>query len=127
IEFAKALYDAGRWAEADSLFQQLAIDDRDGTAYHEGMLGAIAARRGDASMANRYMAILQQRRLSVTRPREDAIFGQARIMAVLGNGPESVRLLREALGGQGQDLHTDADFTTLASDPAFRLFVKPKG
>ena len=127
MQFAKALYDAGRWVEADSLFRILAMEDRDGIAYHEGMLGAIAAHRGDASRANRYIAILEQRRSSVNRPREDAIFGQARIMAVLGNAPASVRLLREALGGQGQDLHTDADFATLASDPAFRLFVKPKG
>jgi hypothetical protein len=54
------------------------------------------------------------------------MFGQARIMAVLGNPQESLRLLREALGGQGQDLHTEADFAAMASDPAFRLFVKPR-
>ena len=126
-QFAKATYDAGRWAEADSLFRRLATDDQDGTAVHEGMLGAIAAHRGDVAEATRVVAVLEQRRLSVNRPREDAMFAQARIMAVLGNPQEALRLLREALGGQGQDLHTEADFAAMASDPAFRLFVKPKG
>ena len=127
LQFAKATYDAGHWAEADSLFRALARDDQDGTAGHEAMLGAIAAHRGDVAEATRFVAVLERRRLSVNRPREDAMFGQARIMAVLGNPQESLRLLREALGGQGQDLHTEADFAAMASDPAFRLFVKPKG
>jgi DNA-binding SARP family transcriptional activator/tetratricopeptide (TPR) repeat protein len=127
LQFAKATYDAGRWAEADSLFRELARDDQDGTADHEAMLGAIAAHRGDVAEATRFVAVLERRRLSLNRPREDAMFGQARIMAVLGNPQESLRLLREALGGQGQDLHTEADFATLVNDPAFRLFVKPKG
>ena len=127
LQFAKATYDAGRWGEADSLFRELATDDRDGTTDHEAMLGAIAAHRGDVAEATRFVAVLERRRLSVNRPREDAMFGQARIMAVLGNPQESLRLLREALGGQGQDLHTEADFAAMASDPAFRLFVKPKG
>jgi tetratricopeptide (TPR) repeat protein len=124
-QLARAVYDAGRWAAADSLFRQLARDDRDGVADHRAMLGAIAAHRGDTA---RRVAGRRRCELSrvVNRPREDAIFGQARIMAVLGNTPESP-LLREALGGQGMDLHTDADFARLAGDPAYRLFVRPKG
>jgi DNA-binding SARP family transcriptional activator len=126
-QLAKATYDAGRWTDADSLFRQLLADDRDGVAYHRANLGAIAAHRRDTTEARRFLRILQDLTWSVSRPREDAMLGQARILAVLGNVPESIRLLREALGGQGQDLHTDLDFTALAGDPAFRLFVKPKG
>ncbi len=126
-QLARAVYDAGRWAVADSLFRQLTRDDRDGVADHRGMLGAIAAHRGDTTEARRWVATLGELSRSVNRPREDAIFGQARIMAVLGNAPESLRLLREALGGQGMDLHTDADFARLAKDPAYQLFVRPKG
>ena len=125
--FARAAYDAGRWSLADSLFRELARDDRDGVADHRAMLGAIAAHRGDTTEARRWLGVLQQLAHSVNRPREDAIFGQARIMAVLGNVAESVRLLREALGGQGQDLHADADFAGLAADSAFQRFVRPKG
>ena len=126
-QLARAVYDAGRWAVADSLYRQLAQDDRDGVADHRAMRGAIAGHRGDTTEARRWMATLDELSRSVNRPREDAIFGQARIMAVLGNVPESLRLLREALGGQGMDLHTDADFARLAKDPAYQLFVRPKG
>ena len=126
-QFARAVYDAGRWSLADSLFRQLVKDDRDGVADHRAMLGAIAAHRGDTAEARRWVSALQELAHSVNRPREDAIFGQARIMAVLGDAAASLRLLREALGGQGQDLHTDSDFAGLASDSAFRSFVRPKG
>jgi tetratricopeptide (TPR) repeat protein len=126
-QFAKAVYDAGRWSRADSLFRQLLKDDRDGVADHRAMLGAIAAHRGDAAEARRCVSVLQELAHSVNRPREDAIFGQARILAVLGDAAQSLRLLREALGGQGQDLHTEADFAGLAADSAFRSFVHPKG
>jgi tetratricopeptide (TPR) repeat protein len=126
-QLARAVYDAGRWAVADSLFRDLARDDRDGVADHRAMLGAIAAHRGDTTEARRWVATLRELSRSVNRPREDATFGQARIMAVLGDAPESLRLLREALGGQGMDLHTDVDFARLASDPGYQLFVRPKG
>ena len=126
-QFARAVYDAGRWSLADSLFRELVSDDRDGSVDHRAMLGAIAAHRGDTTEARRCIVVLQQLAHSANRPREDAIFGQARVMAVLGNASESVRLLREALGGQGQDLHTELDFAGLAADPAFRAFVRPKG
>jgi DNA-binding SARP family transcriptional activator/tetratricopeptide (TPR) repeat protein len=126
-QLARAVYDAGRWPVADSLFRELARDDRDGVADHRAMLGAIAAHRGDTTEARRWVATLRELSRSVNRPREDATFGQARIMAVLGDAPESLRLLREALGGQGMDLHTDVDFARLAGDPGYQLFVRPKG
>lgn len=126
-QHARAAYDAGRWSLADSLFRQLLRDDRDGIADHRAMLGAIAAHRGDTTEARRWLSVLQELTRSVNRPREDAIFGQARIAAVLGNTDEAVRLLREALGGQGQDLHADADFAALAADSAYQRFVRPKG
>jgi tetratricopeptide (TPR) repeat protein len=126
-QFARVAYVAGRWSLADSLFRELLRDDRDGVADHRAMLGAIAAHRGDTTEAKRWVSVLRELARSVNRPREDAIFGQARIMAVLGDAAESVRLLREALGGQGQDLHTEADFAGLAADSAFQRFVRPKG
>ena len=126
-QFARAVYDAGRWSLADSLFRALVRDDRDGVADHRAMLGAIAAHRGNVAEARRWLSILRELTHSVHRPHEAAIFGQARIMAILGDAAESVRLLREALGGQGQDLHADADFAGLAADSVFRSFVRPKG
>lgn len=126
-QFARATYDAGRWTDAEALFRQLVVSDRDGATDHRAMLGAIAAHRGDTVEARRVVETLRELTRSIHRPREDAMFGQARILAVLGDSRESVRLLREALGGQGQDLHTEADFEILSADPAFRLFVRPKG
>ena len=126
-QFARATYGAGRWTEAEAMFRQLAIDDRDGAIFYRGLLGAIAAHRGDTAEARSVVETLRELTRSQTRPRRGVLFGQARILAILGDRAESVRLLREALGGQGEDLHTEADFESLVSDPAFQLLVRPKG
>jgi len=126
-QFAKATYDAERWAGADSLFRRLALDDRGGAVHYRAMLGAIAAHRGDTVEARRAVEEARELTRTLHRPRRNALIGQARILAILGDREESVKLLREALGGQGEDLHTDADFATLAAVPAFQLLVRPKG
>ena len=38
-----------------------------------------------------------------------------------------MRLLREALGGQGRDLHMDSDFEMLVSHPGFKELIRAKG
>ena len=126
-EFARAAYDAEQWTEAEVLFRQLALDDRDGSIFYRALIGAIAAHRGDTADARSVVDTLRELTRSAKRPRQDVLFGQARILAILGDRAESVRLLREALGGQGQDLHTEADFESLIPDPAFQLLVRPKG
>ena len=77
--------------------------------------------------AEQLLSTLERNRLSIDPPPKYAIFAQARIVALLGDPECAVRSLREALGGQGRDLHMDADFQGLLSDPGFREFLRPKG
>jgi tetratricopeptide (TPR) repeat protein len=127
FEVARALYLVGRLDAAESLFEQLAIDDPDSLAEYDGALGVIAARRGDRATAERFLAALERQRLAIDPPPRYAMYAQARIVALLGDPDRAVRMLREALGGQGRDLHMDADFEPLARDPGFKGFIRPKG
>jgi tetratricopeptide (TPR) repeat protein len=127
FELARALYLAGRLEEAESLFRLLAAQDPNNLPEYEGSLGVIAARRNDRVMAETFLSALERQRLSSTPPPKYAMYAQARIVALLGDPARAVRLLREALGGQGLDLHMDADFAPLANDPEFRAFIRPKG
>jgi tetratricopeptide (TPR) repeat protein len=127
FELARALYLAGRLDEAESAFRQLAVDDPVYLTEYQGSIGAIAARRGDRETAESFVSMLERQRLAFDQPPKYAIFAQARIVALLGDSKRAVRMLREALGGQGRDLHMDADFEMLISDLDFKAFIRPKG
>jgi predicted Zn-dependent protease len=127
FEQARALYLAGRLDAAEALFRQLVIDDPFNLPEYDGSLGAIAARRGDRATAEAIASRLEQQRLAADPPPKYPLFAQARIAAQLGDAERAVRLLRQALGGQGLDLHMVPDFEPLATDPGFREFIRPKG
>lgn len=127
LEVARALYLRGDLARAERLFRELAIDDPTQLPEYTGSLGVIAARRGDRAAAEAFLSELERERVGTVPPPRYSLFAQARIVARLGDARRAVRLLREALGGQGLDLHMDADFDVLAKDPGFQAFIRPKG
>lgn len=127
FEVARALYLRDRLDESEAIFRQLAIDNPLELPEYEGALGVIAARRGDRVGAEAYLAQLEAHRVAADPPAKYPLFAQARIVAWLGDPERAVRLLREALGGQGLDLHMDMDFEPLATDSAFKAFIRPKG
>jgi predicted Zn-dependent protease len=127
FEAARVLYLSGKLDQAESHFRQLIIDNPIEWPEYEGALGVIAARRGDRKTAQNILATLERQRLASDPPPKYPLYAQARIVAGLGDRERAVRLLREALGGQGHDLHTDSDFEMLLSHPAFKQLVRPKG
>ena len=127
FEAARALYLRGRLDDAERLFQKLATDNPGLLPEYEGSLGVIAARRGDRAAAEAILRRLERQRLAMDPPPKYSLFAQARIVASMDDPKRAVWLLQEALGGQGLDLHMDADFEALARDPGFRAFIRPKG
>jgi DNA-binding SARP family transcriptional activator/tetratricopeptide (TPR) repeat protein len=124
---AGALYRAGEWNEAETLLRRLLDAHPTWRAETYGRLGAIAARRGDRAAAASYLAILDSLQVPANGPAYEAGLSRARITALLGDADAAVRILRQAVGGQGMDLHADVDFESLANVPAFREFTRPKG
>jgi tRNA A-37 threonylcarbamoyl transferase component Bud32/tetratricopeptide (TPR) repeat protein len=123
---ASVLYAAEQWAQSERIAQALAGKSPDSPDYM-GLLGAIAARRGDRVRAQSSSESL--RRLS--RP---YLFGnhtrwRARIAALSGEGALAVDLLREAIS-QGAyftiEMHRDMDLEPLKDDPGFRELTRPK-
>jgi tetratricopeptide (TPR) repeat protein len=123
---AGGFYMAERWEEAQ---------DRVETAYKKfpdsevilGLLGALAARRGDKEEAKRFSSLLE----NMDRP---YLFGRhtlwrARIASLLGEKENAIRLLREALaqGVSYTALHPVMDFEPLQDYPPFQELIKPKG
>jgi tetratricopeptide (TPR) repeat protein len=124
---ARTLYWAGRFEEAQALYEGLGKDVPDNTAYL-GYRGVLAGRQGRREDAQRIAAELRD----LTRPN---LFGEhtlwrARIAAVLNQRDEALALLREAFA-QGQVfgvwLHADIAFEGLRGDPAFKELAEPKG
>jgi DNA-binding SARP family transcriptional activator/TolB-like protein len=124
---AHSLYRAERWDEAEPMFRKLAEKRHYYGAYALGYLGAIAARRGDRVLAEQILAALEGLTFADEWLAYEAKFARAKIKALLGDAEGALRLLREAKGDQGGDLHTEFDFESLANDPDFRAFTKPKG
>jgi tetratricopeptide (TPR) repeat protein len=124
---ALALYQAGRWNEADSLFRRLAAEKPELTSEIQGYLGASAAHRGDRTEAMRILKALERLTQSTERPVGEVFYSQARIRALLGDREGAVRSLHDWIGGQGFDLHTEIDFESLADYAPFREFIRPKG
>jgi tetratricopeptide (TPR) repeat protein len=123
---AGAFYSAERWDEAQAIVRKLAQGTPDNPEYL-GLLGAIAARRGERAEALRSSDAL--RRLS-----QPYLFGshtmwRARIAALLGEHELAVDLLRDAIA-QGAyftiGTHRDMDLESLKTNAAFRELMRPK-
>jgi tetratricopeptide (TPR) repeat protein/tRNA A-37 threonylcarbamoyl transferase component Bud32/TolB-like protein len=124
---AVALYEAGRWNDAQEIFAQLHNELPDDITYL-GRLGSVAARLGDREEALRISTQLEE----IDRP---YLWGshtlrRARIAAVLGDRDSAVELLRLAFS-QGRSysisLHRDIDLESLRDYPSFQEFMRPKG
>jgi tetratricopeptide (TPR) repeat protein len=125
---ADALYLAGDWDEADALLRRVAKGRPDTQrAWIYGQLGAIAVRSGDLAAARQFLASLDRIEIPTYGPAWEVSLARARITALLGDADGAVRILRQGVGGQGMDLHTDVDFEPLRQHSAFREFTRPKG
>jgi hypothetical protein len=92
-----------------------------------GLLGALAARRGDKKEAERFASLLE----NIDRP---YLFGRhtlrrARIASLLGDKENAVSLIREALaqGLSYTELDPMMDFEPLQNYPPFQELIKSKG
>ena len=126
--YGLTLYDARRWEEAKSIFEELATKDSADNIEYQRYLGCIAARQGDREKALEVSAWLN----NVKRP---YLFGKhtynrACIAAILGEKNQAVTLLKDSFS-QGYAysiyLHTDFDFESLWDYPPFIELLKPKG
>jgi tetratricopeptide (TPR) repeat protein len=124
---AYSSYALGRWDAADSLFQILFAESPH-AYWYLGMLGAIAARRGDRDSALAVRHMLAE--IDVPYARGVPTAYRARIAAVLGEQDEAVALLRQSFE-EGRPCcewtHTDPDMRLLIGYAPYDRFVKPKG
>jgi tetratricopeptide (TPR) repeat protein len=123
---ADSLYSAERWEEARALFEELYQESPDDVDLL-GLLGTLAARRGDRAEAMRISDELKD----INRP---YMFGnhtywRACMAALLGEKESAMDLLREALaqGVPYYRLHPDMDLEPLWDFPPFKGLIKPKG
>jgi tetratricopeptide (TPR) repeat protein/predicted Ser/Thr protein kinase len=124
---AEAYYRVGRWDEAERVLHEVAERWPDGI-HAPGMLGAIAARRGDRAEAERISAWLR----ALDRPYllGENTYWCARIAALLGDRDQAVALLRAAFaeGKRGWlDVHYEPDLDSLRDHPRFQELIRPKG
>jgi tetratricopeptide (TPR) repeat protein len=113
-------------AEAERLLRDVAVGSN--AVEPRGILGTLAARRGDdagARQISEALAGMDSRYLNGSHTH-----WRARIAALLGEAEEAVRLLQQSYD-EGHFLwvstHTEPDFATLRQHPAFRALVRPKG
>jgi tetratricopeptide (TPR) repeat protein len=125
------LYSAERWEEARAIVEGLA-KERPDDLWVMGMLGTLAARRGERAAA---LAISERLR-RLDRP---YLFGEhtqwrACIAALLGDKDQAVGLLRQSIAeglpvweGLRLVLHTDIDLEPLRGFPPYEELLEPKG
>ncbi len=136
---ADALYRAERWPEAKAVTVALAKRPKDPyfDIYYTGWLGALAARTGQGAEARRIADDLRKRKGLWLNGRHT--FRAARILALLGEKDEAVRLLREAVAqgagigevsdplGYGHLFSHCMDLESLRGYAPFEELIKPKG
>src|SRR5438477_5079678 len=128
------LYFAGRWEEAQAIFDSLAAEHPDSVVY-VAWRGRIAARRGDRAEAESFARQL----VSQTRPNLfgthtwsasiNGTYARAAISAILGDKAQAVQLLQDAIA-QGVQIgvwESDMDFEGVHDYPPFRELIKPRG
>jgi tetratricopeptide (TPR) repeat protein len=125
---ARSLELLGQYDEAASLMNGLAAEDSSNVDY-KGVLGVLAAQRGDRAEAQR----IDQALGALSRPH---LFGfptyyRAQIAAVLGERSRAVQLLRDAIAQGAVDpwdhLHSEPAFAALHGYPPFEEVIRPKG
>jgi tetratricopeptide (TPR) repeat protein len=125
-QLARAYYGAGRWPEAQSLYEGLLKEEPDNLLYLRAC-GVLAARRADREEALRISKRLEE----IKKP---YLFGRptyhrACIASLLGEKEAAVRLLQEAIS-QGREyryLYEDMDLDPLRDYPPFKELIRPKG
>jgi tetratricopeptide (TPR) repeat protein len=126
-ELGDALYLAGRWAEAEGIFNQLASRDVDAVD-NKGYRACIAARRGDGDRARKIDAELERATDLYLYGRPS--YWRASIAAILGERERAVALLQRAYSqGYRHDvhLHRDPALQSLQEYAPFRDLLRPKG
>jgi tetratricopeptide (TPR) repeat protein len=126
-ERAAARYYLGEYADAERLGREH-LAELPGSPHAQGLLGVIAARRGDSPAA---MAVSDRlAALDGAYLRGAHTWWRARIAAALGNRDDALRLLEQAYR-EGlhlwQPLHVEPDFDPLRSYAPFSEFVRPRG
>ena len=127
---AAALYMAERWTDAEELFSALSAQHPSDESYL-GVLGAIAARRGDTRRALERSVQLTELTAGGSRwTRANAAVWRAQIAALLGERQRAVDLLRDALARgapYGPYMHNSPELETLADFQPFVELMRPKG
>lgn len=126
-QIAQLHYETGDDARADSIARTLLDTNYASTA--RGLLGLLAARRGDRAEADHWSAELAR----LERPYlfGDHTLWRAQIAAELGERTQAIELLRQA-AAEGLDrhgwqlVHVLPEFDPLRQDPAFRQVVGPR-
>jgi serine/threonine-protein kinase len=130
---AKLLYLAGRFDDADTLYQALVREYPVSRGYPDnvlylGYLGMIAARRGDSIRAQELSVQLRAKERAQPVPGQEAVVFRAKIAALLGAYDEAMRLLLGAYGvGGANELHGDVDFEVLKDFLPYRRLMTPRG
>lgn len=125
---ARSLELLGQYHQALSLIEGLAAEDPSNVHY-QGMIGVLAARRGDRGAAERIDRMLA----AVSRPYINGFhtYYRAQIAAVLGDRNRAVELLRDAIAHGAVDpwdhLHSEPAFAALRGYPPFEEVLRPKG
>ena len=118
---------SGQLVAADSVFHGLYREHPDNVDYI-GLLGTVAARRGDRAGAHLLAGRLEGREVGASIPGELSLLWRAKIAALLGDATRAMHLLVAAYGPQGTiELHGDPDFDGLKDYPPFQEFIRPKG
>ena len=132
----EALYWAGHWDEASTIFRQLTGDVNFAVRAH-GVLGVLAARRENQAEARAEDAWLAG--VDPRHRRGEVSVWRARIAAALGERDRAVELLRRAFAeGQTQDyfgmygpgmawFRQDPHFESLRDFPPYVALLRPRG
>ena len=125
----QTLYADRRWEPARAIAEQLATEHPNNVSY-QGMVGALAAVRGDRQGAERADSVLAARRGPFVRGLPT--YWRACIAAQLGDRARAVTLLIQA-DAEGlslflvQSYHADPSLERLTGYPPFQEFLRPKG
>ncbi|MEO7965273.1 MAG: hypothetical protein ABIT38_15305, partial [Gemmatimonadaceae bacterium] len=126
---ARALYQAGRLAEAEAIAKTLLRRDSTGSAVPWALLGTIAAHRGNRAEAERIAAHLATK--SMNDLLDHVEVARAKIAMALGERDSALTHLERGCS-RGCDmllymLESDHDLLPLHGDPRFKELLRPKG